>query len=48
MAWSDVSGVIAKVAPSIASAIGGPLAGSAVSFGLNALGIKLKDGAKCR
>lgn len=45
MAWSDVLGVVSKVAPSIATALGGPLAGSAVQFGLNALGVKPKDGA---
>jgi hypothetical protein len=38
--WSDVLGVVAKVAPTLATAAGGPLAGSAVSMLEAALGVK--------
>lgn len=43
MDWSSVSGIVTKLAPMIATGIGGPLAGGAVSalegvFGLNTAG----------
>lgn len=43
MNWSDVTGIVTKLAPTIAAGIGGPLAGSAVAalegvFGVNTEG----------
>jgi len=35
----DLKGMLSQVAPTIASALGGPLAGTAVRYGLTALGI---------
>jgi hypothetical protein len=40
MKWEQVGGVIAKLAPTIGAAVGGPLAGSAISVVENALGLK--------
>lgn len=47
MDWNDVKGVIGKVAPTVATALGGPLAGAAVAalskaFGLEE-GVSTKD-----
>lgn len=43
MDWKDVTGVLSKLAPTIAATLGGPLAGTAVAalqgaFGLNTVG----------
>jgi hypothetical protein len=40
MKWSQVGSVIAKLAPTIGAAVGGPLAGTAISVVEGALGIK--------
>ena len=39
MDWKDVKGLIGKVAPSLATALGGPLAGAAVSALSDAFGL---------
>lgn len=37
--WSQVGGIVGKLAPTIGAALGGPLAGSAISVVENALGV---------
>lgn len=45
VSWKDVGGVLAKVAPALATALGGPLAGGAVAALGDVFGIKTGEGS---
>lgn len=43
--WGAVKGLIANVAPTVATALGGPVGGIAANFVMNALGVSTEDEA---